>query len=75
MQRTLVLKCLPGYTGLDISEVINPAGDEDFDELLNELTDLRNTLFCYRLLHFKDRIPNIKLNIRNRENQLFKPVL
>ncbi len=75
MQRTLVLKCLPGYTGLDISEVINPAGDEDYEELLNELLDLRNTLFCYRLLHFKDKIPNIKLNIRNRENQLFKPVL
>ena len=40
-----------------------------------QLNDLRNTLFCYRLLHFKDRIPNIKLNIRNRENRLFKPVL
>jgi hypothetical protein len=75
MQRTIVLKCLPGYTGLDISEVINPAGDEEFGELLDELNDLRNTLFCYRLLHFKDKIPNIKLNIRNRENQLFKPIL
>ena len=27
------------------------------------------------LLHFKDKIPDIKLNIQNREKQLFKPVL
>lgn len=29
----------------------------------------------HRLLHFKDKIPDIKLNIENREKQLFKPVL
>jgi hypothetical protein len=29
----------------------------------------------YRLLHFHEKIPNIKLNIQNREKQLFKPVL
>lgn len=75
LQRTLELKCLPGYPEYDISEVVNPAGDEEFQELLNELNDLRNTLLCYRLLHFNDKIPNIRLNIRNREKQLFKPVL
>jgi hypothetical protein len=32
-------------------------------------------LLVYRLLHFKDKIPDIKLNIQNREKQLFKPVL
>jgi hypothetical protein len=32
-------------------------------------------LLIYRLLHFKEKIPNIKLNIQNREKQLFKPVL
>jgi hypothetical protein len=75
LQRVVELKCYPGYTGLDISEVVNPAGDEEFQDLLDELNDFRNTLFCYRLLHFKDKIPNIKLNIRNREKQLFKPLL
>ena len=29
----------------------------------------------YRLLHFHEKIPNIKLNIQNREKQLFKRVL
>jgi hypothetical protein len=42
---------------------------------LDELLDTRNTLLVYRLLHFKDKIPDIKLNIQNREKQLFKPVL
>lgn len=75
LQRVIELRCYPGYRKDDISEVVNPGGDEEFQELLDELNDLRNTLFCYRLIHFKDKIPNIKLNIRNREKQLFKPVL
>ena len=76
LQRTIVLKCLPGFPGYDISEVADPAGDEEFQGLLDELDGLKNLLFCYfRLLHYKDKIPNIKLNIRNREKQLFKPIL
>jgi hypothetical protein len=76
LQRTIVLKCLPGFPDYDISEVADPAGDEEFQVLVDELNELRNVLFCYfRLLHYKDKIPNIKLSIRNREKQLFKPVL
>jgi hypothetical protein len=76
LQRTIVLKCLPGFPDYDISEVADPAGDEEFQVLVDELDELRNVLFCYfRLLHYKDKIPNIKLSIRNREKQLFKPVL
>jgi hypothetical protein len=75
MQRTIVLRCLPGFPEYDISEVTDPAGDDEYEYLLNELNELRNLLFCYRLLHFKDKIPNINLNIRNREKQLFKPLL
>ena len=75
LQRVIELRCYPGYRKDDISEVVNPGGDEEFQELLDELNDLRNTLFCYRLIHSKDKIPNIKLNIKNREKQLFKPVL
>jgi hypothetical protein len=43
--------------------------------LLDELLEIRNTLLVYRLLHFKDKIPDIKLNIQGREKQLFKPIL
>ena len=75
MQRTIVIKCIPGFPRYDISEVTDPAGDTEYEGLLNELNELRNLLFCYRLIHFKDKIPNINLNIRNREKQLFKPLL
>jgi hypothetical protein len=72
--RVIELPCMYGFPQYDISEIINSAGDNEFQELLDELLELRNTLLIYRLLHFSDKIPNVKLNIVNRE-QLFKPVI
>ena len=74
-QRTVELPCVYGFPEYDISELVNPAGDEEYGQLLQELNIMRNALLVYRLLHFQDKIPNIKLNIQNREKQLFKPVL
>jgi hypothetical protein len=76
LQRIVELKCVAGFPDYDISEAVDPGDDEELQALLDELVELRILIFCYcRLLHYKDRIPNIKLNIRNREKQLFKPVL
>ena len=75
IQRIVRLNCTAGFRQDDISEVVNPAGAEEFEDLLKELNDVRNLLLCYRLLHFRDKIPNIDINLRNREKQLFKPVL
>jgi hypothetical protein len=58
----------------DIFEVINPAGEEEHEKLLKELLETRKKLLVYRLLHFHDKIPDIKLNIEYREKQLFKPI-
>jgi chromosome segregation ATPase len=55
--------------------VANPALADEFVKQLDELKELRNALFAYRLVHYNDKIPNIKLNITNREKQLFKPLL
>lgn len=74
-QRIVELPCVYGFPEYDISEVINPAGEQKYEELLNELNDTRNLLLVYRLLHFKDKIPDIRLNIENREKQLFKPLI
>jgi hypothetical protein len=74
-QRTIELPCVYGFPQYDISEVANPAGEEEYQELLDELLETRNTLLVYRLLHFQDKILNIKLNIQGREKQLFKPIL
>jgi hypothetical protein len=75
IQRCLEIQCSFGNPRLDITEVTNPAGEEEFQHLLEELNEARNTLLMVRLLHFHSTIPDIKLNIRGREKQLFKPVL
>jgi hypothetical protein len=74
-QRIVELQCTYGFPKYDISEVVNPAGEDEYQQLLDELLETRNMLLIYRLLHFEDKIPDIKLNIENREKQLFKPVL
>ena len=56
----------------DISEVANPAFADEFVKQLDELKELRNTLFAYGLVHYNDNIPNIKLNITNREKAVIQ---
>jgi hypothetical protein len=74
-ERIIELPCVYGFPQYDILEVENPAGDEVYEQLLEELHTMRNSLLIYRLLHFHEKIPDVKLNIRNREKQLFKPVI
>jgi hypothetical protein len=74
-QRIIELYCAPGFPQYDISEVINPAGEEEHQNLLTKLLETRKNLLIYKLLHFHDKIPDIKLNIENREKQLFKPIV
>lgn len=74
-QRIIGLSCVYGFPEHDISEVVNPAGENEHQDLLNELNETRNLLLVYRLLHYNNKIPNIQLNIQNREKQIFKPVL
>jgi hypothetical protein len=74
-QRIIQLTSLYGSPQYDISEVINPAGEEKYQALLDELLESRNLLLVYRLLRFNDKIPDIRLNIENREKQLFKTIV
>ena len=57
-QRTVELQCTYGIPTYDISEIINPAGDDIDQKLLDELNDVRNSLLVYRLLHFYDKKHN-----------------
>lgn len=61
----------------DIKEVLNPTntGSPELKDLLSEISEFRKTIFCYRLLHFRDHIPNIDLDIRGRNKELVKPYL
>ena len=74
-QRVVELQCSSGNPQFDIAEVTSPAGAEEYQGLVDELNETRNLLLAFRLLHFHDRLPDIKLNIKGREKQLFKPVL
>jgi len=74
-QRVIVLSCTYGIPQYDISEILNPAGEGEYEAQLAELYDMRNTLLVYGLLHHYDNIPNIPVNLSGREKQLFKPVI
>ncbi|MFZ0345399.1 MAG: hypothetical protein WAL24_09595 [Nitrososphaeraceae archaeon] len=75
LQRITELNCSDGNPQYDIAEVVSAEHEEEFQGLLDELDETHNLLLAYKLLNFHKAIPNIKLNIRNREKQLFKPIL
>jgi hypothetical protein len=75
-QRIVEIHCFSGNPPHDISEIVNPSGDQESQDLLDELLDFRNTLLIHKLLHLHEPIPDVKgLNIHNREKQLFKPLI
>jgi hypothetical protein len=39
-QRTIELPCTHGFPQFDISEVVNPAAEEEYQHLLDELVEL-----------------------------------
>ena len=75
MDRTFTIHCYKGIAEYDIKEVLNPTetGSLEHDRLLNEITDLRKTMLIYRLVHFKDPIPDIDIGIYGRDKELAKP--
>lgn len=75
LDRSLVMPCTYGFPEYDITEVVNPMGEEKFIQLLQDLGKARNLLLVYRLLHHDDKFADIPLNITGREKQLFKPIL
>jgi hypothetical protein len=74
-ERSITILCMHGNPLYDISEIVNPAGEQEHQRLLDELMDFRNTMLTYRLLHYHEAISDVKLNISNREKQLFKPII
>jgi hypothetical protein len=47
IQRLIEIHCFANDTPYDISEVVNTAGDQENEELLDELLGFRNTLLIY----------------------------
>lgn len=74
-ERTFVINCFAGDPKYDISEVIKAADDIDLKAQFDELVDVRRCLLIYRLLHCNDPIANVRLDIKNRDKQLCKPLI
>jgi hypothetical protein len=77
LDRSLIFNCYKGVPQYDIKEVLNPTntGGIENKRLLNELKEFRNLLLIYRLIHFKDDIPDIDIGIIGRDKELVKPTL
>jgi hypothetical protein len=75
--RTFLHKCIKGDPKYDIKEVLNPTdtGGSEKDKLLKELIDFRKLLLIYRLIHFKDPIPDLDIGIVGRDKELAKPLI
>ena len=73
--RSFKLAFVTGDVDYNIKDVIRTAGDPEYQPLLDELIDLRKRLFCYRLLHYKDPILNVKLNVKGRSAELTNPLV
>jgi hypothetical protein len=75
LDRTLLFHAFPGDTDFDIKEVKNPNGDAELEEALSELLDFRKLMLVYRLIHFKDPIPDLDVGVKRRNKELCKPYI
>jgi hypothetical protein len=75
LDRTLLFTVYPGNPELDIKEVTSPQGDPIRTKEYDRLIDFRKLMLVYRLIHFKDPIPDIDINVQRRNKELCKPYI
>jgi hypothetical protein len=76
LSRCLLIHTAPGNPELDISDIVDNAGDEKNAGIMLELLELRRLLFAYRLLHYSEPIPDLGIkNILGRDRELIKPLI
>lgn len=77
VDRTYTLKCRPGKVKYSIKDVVSEVINKSpkLDILYRELLDFRKILLCYRLIHYKDELARIKVNLENRDKELIYPLL
>ena len=79
LDRTFSFHCRPGKVKYSIKEVVseNINKNPNLQKLYNELLCFRKLMLCYRLVHYKrhDFLPEIKTGLKNRDEELCKPLL
>jgi hypothetical protein len=73
--RSFERKAYKGMPEFDIKEdkESKTDGNEEGKRRYDELVDFRKTMLLYRMIHFKDRIPDIDIGFTGREKELVKP--
>ncbi|MGD1838270.1 MAG: hypothetical protein ACPKPY_09485 [Nitrososphaeraceae archaeon] len=77
VDRTFTSPCRPGKVRYSIKEVVseNLSKNIKLQELYQELLNFRKLMLCYRLVHYTDELPDIETGLKNRDNELCKPLL
>jgi hypothetical protein len=75
LDRSFVFYFIVGHVDHNIKDVIKNAGDPKYKPLNNELMHLHKLLFAFKLIHFNDVVPDLEINLENRNAELTKPSL
>lgn len=75
LDRSFVFRFIIGDIDYNIKDITKNGRDAKFERLYEELIDLRKLLFAFRIIHYDDVIPDLKLNIKHRTEELCKPLL
>lgn len=75
VDRTFTFKCRPGSVKYSIKKVVSDTINKssELKGLNKQLIDFRKLMLCYRLLHYRDSLPEIKINLINRDEELTFP--
>lgn len=74
-ERLIPVNCFDGNPKYDIAEIISPAGEQEYQQLLDQIEHTRNLLFAHRLIHWFDPILTVATKLRSRERQLFISII
>jgi hypothetical protein len=77
VDRTFSFPCRPGKVKYSIKEVVSENINKSprLQRLYDQLLSFRKLMLCYRLVHYKDLLTEIETGLKNRDNELCKPLL
>jgi hypothetical protein len=77
VDRTFTFKCRPGKVSHSIKKVVSQTINKspELEKLYDELLDFRKLMLCYRLIQYTEELPQIKVSLINRDEELTYPIL
>ena len=77
VDRTFTNPFRPGNVKYSIKEVVSQNINKNprLQILYDHLLSFRKLMLCYRLVHYKDQLTEIETGLKNRDNELCKPLL